>query len=88
VFSYVTTDEKGRPYFGRLSGLIRVSARLMGEPLRWGAASGELTDLLEDNGFRLLSPLERYDLRLRYLAPRGVDQPVGQMERFAVAEAV
>jgi hypothetical protein len=47
-----------------------------------------LTALLEANGFRLLSPPERYDLKVRYLAPRGIDQPVGQMERFAVAEAV
>lgn len=88
VFSYVTTDEKGRPYFGKLSGLIRASARLVGEPLRWGVGSGGLAALLEGNGFRLLGPPERHDLRLRYLAPRGIEEPVGEMERFAVAEAV
>ncbi len=88
VFSYVTTDEKGRPYFGRLGGLIRASARLAGEPLRWGIGNRELAPFLERNGFNLLGPPERFDLRLRYLLPKGIDQPVGQMERFAVVEVV
>jgi methyltransferase (TIGR00027 family) len=88
VFSYVTTDQRGRPYFGKLSWLIRASARLAGEPLRWGVAARELGPFFERNGFQLIGPPERFDLRRRYLSPKGIDEPVGQMERFAVVEAV
>ncbi|NIM52616.1 MAG: SAM-dependent methyltransferase [Gemmatimonadales bacterium] len=87
VFSYLRADQQGRPYMGRWSALSRLALRLVGEPLRWGAREGELDRILAAAGFRLLGPPERFDLRQRYLAPAGIDQPVGQVERFVVAEA-
>jgi methyltransferase (TIGR00027 family) len=86
VFSYIGADLKGRPYMGKLSGMIRASLVLVGEPLRWGVRDGELEPYLSRSGFRLAEPVERFDLGVRYLAPRGIEQQVGKMEQVAVAE--
>jgi methyltransferase (TIGR00027 family) len=88
IFSYVAADDRGRPYLGVLSGLIRVSLKLVGEPLRWAVRAGELESFLQRSGFRLAEPPARFDLQKRYLAPLGIDQTVGQIERFAVAEII
>lgn len=85
IFSYLLADESGRPLMGRLSGLSRLSLKLVGEPLRWGVQEGELETFLNGAGFRLLGPPGRYDLGERYLRPEGIDQAVGSVERFAVA---
>ncbi len=87
VFSYLTADERGRPEMGKLSVLSRQMLALMGEPLRWGVKEGELDGFLENEGFRVLEPSSRYDLGDRYLRPEGIDQVVGHVERFAVAES-
>lgn len=86
LFSYLMADDLGRPQMGRLSGLSRMSLRLAGEPLRWGIREGELESFLSSAGFSLQGPMERYDLGERYLRPDGIDLPVGQVERFAVAD--
>ncbi len=88
VFTYVMADDQGRPYLGPLSGFIRTSLKLIGEPLRWAVREGELVALLERTGFQLADEPERFDMQGRYLVPLGIDRPVGQMERFAVAEVV
>jgi methyltransferase (TIGR00027 family) len=86
VFSYIGADHKGRPYMGKLSGMIRASLALVGEPLQWGVRDGELEPFLDRSGFRLAEPAERFDLGGRYLTARGIEQHVGKMEQFAVAE--
>ena len=88
VFSYLLADDKGRPHMGRWSGLTRASLKLVGEPLRWAAYQSELPEFLDAAGFGLLTPPDGLDLRQRYLTPLGIQQPVGQTERFAVAESV
>ncbi len=86
VFTYVSPDDKGRPYLGRLGALTRGALKLIGEPLRWAVRGEELRGFLEQSGFCLLGPGDRFDLRQRYLVPAGIDQEVGRLERFAVAE--
>ncbi len=86
VFSYLTADQYGRPYMGRWSGLTRASLKLIGEPLRWCISEGGLERFLRDAEYQLLGPQGRYDFRARYLEATADDQPVGTVERFAVAE--
>jgi methyltransferase (TIGR00027 family) len=85
VLSYLLADSKGRPQLGRFSGLTRASLKFVGEPLKWCVYEQELPEFLGAAGFHLVSPGDRYDLRRRYLVPIGIAQPVGDMERFAVA---
>ena len=88
LFSYLTADDEGRPDMGRWSGVTRTSLKLLREPLRWCLPEGELEGFLGGAGYRLLGPKGRYDFKERYLTPAGIDQPVGTIERFAVAESV
>jgi methyltransferase (TIGR00027 family) len=86
IFSHLRADEKGRPYMGRLSGAVRTSLMLVGEPVRWGVRDGELEPFMKRSGFRLAGPPDRVDLGRRYLAPLGIEEAVGRIERFAIAE--
>lgn len=86
IFSYVRADKKGRPHMGRLSGVVRASLMLVGEPLRWGVRDGELEPFLEKSGFRLAGAPDRTDLGRRYLTSRGIDETVGKIEQFVIAE--
>ncbi len=88
VFTYLRADAAGRPTIGRLTGLLRLSLKLVGEPFRWGVQTGALEPFLERAGFRLSGPPERFDLRERYLVPKGIDQSVGKAELMAVAEVM
>ncbi len=89
LFTYVRRDRHGRIYLGKGSGLMRIGFELLGEPMRWGLRDGELESFLEHSGYRLLPPLERLDLRRRYLEPAGLgDKPLGGIELMAAAESV
>jgi len=88
IFSYVRADEKGRPHMGKLSGVVRASLVLVGEPVRWGVPDGELEPFMERSGFALAGPPDRVDLGRRYLNPLGIDEVVGRIEQFAIAEWV
>jgi O-methyltransferase involved in polyketide biosynthesis len=87
VFSYLAADSDGRPSMGKWSALSRLSLKIIGEPLKWGVREGELQGFVEGAGYRLLGPPERYDFRERYLVPLDIDQPVGTIERFSIAES-
>ncbi len=86
IMSYLAADKRGRPYMGKLGVLVRASLDFAGEPLRWALREGELQHFLEESGFRLAGQVDRVDLALRYLTPLGIDEQVGRVERFAVAE--
>ncbi len=87
VFTYLAIDRKGRPHVGRLSGLMRLTLRVIGEPLHWGTNPEHLEGFLEEHGFRVLSPRDRYDLRRRYLEPAGLgDMTEWGVEFLSVAE--
>ena len=74
VFTYVGTDGRGRPHLGRLSGVMRLALSMIGEPMRWSMDPDHLEGFLRENQFRVLSPPERHDLRLRYLEPAGLGE--------------
>ena len=71
---------------GRWGSLTRISLIIAGEPLRWAIPKGQMPTFLEQSGFRVLGPPERFDLRARYLEPEGIGEPVGAIEQLAVAE--
>lgn len=85
VFTYLRADERGKPSLGKL-GFIKVSLKLVGEPLHWAVGKEGLEPFLERAGCQLLGSPERFDLHRRYLEPAGLgDQPVGKIEQVAVA---
>ena len=53
AFSFVGTDEKGRPTAGRASWLFLPMLKLMGEPWLWGSEPGGLPEMLEPAGWHL-----------------------------------
>jgi hypothetical protein len=61
--------------------------RLSGEPFLWGVRDGELEPFLAAHGLELEGPLDRYDLRRRYLEPAGIGAsvPLSRIERLAIA---
>ena len=60
---------------------------MVGEPMLWGIADGELPGFLEGLGYRLAPPPERYDLRRRFLEPAGLgERGLGGVEFVAVAQ--
>lgn len=88
VFTYIKTDAKGQPTVGGLTKVLRVSLAIVGEPFRWGMQPQLLEAFLEQRGFRLCGPPNRFDLRSRYLIPSGIDQRVGDAELMGVAETL
>ncbi|HLT38767.1 MAG TPA: SAM-dependent methyltransferase [Enhygromyxa sp.] len=75
AFSYMKCDAHGRPYAGKVvSGITRLSLKLLGEALRFCVADErELAELLEPLGWRYRPDPGRFDLGTRYLAPAGFD---------------
>lgn len=75
AFTYMKCDAHGRPYAGKVvSGITRVSLKLIGEALRFCVADErELSELVEPLGWRYEPAPERFDLGTRYLAPAGMD---------------
>ena len=85
--TYLVPDAQGRPYVGKLGGIMRASLRLMGEPLRWATTPEGLATLLDATGFAMRDEPGRVDLRLRYLVPAGQgDLPLPDHERVLVAD--
>lgn len=89
IFTTLSCDDKNRVWAGKLSFLMRVSLRLMGEPWLWGIREQELGNLLERHSCRLESLPADEELRRRYLVPAGLgDEPLGNVERLAIAVTV
>ena len=89
VFTTMRCDDKNRIWAGKLSLLMRVSLRLMGEPWQWGIQDHELGHFLERHGYRLESSPGNNDLRRRYLVPVGLEaEPLGDVEQLAIAVTI
>ncbi len=75
AFTYMKCDAQGRPYAGKVvSGLTRVSLKLIGEALRFCVADErELAELVHPLGWRYEPAPDRFDLGTRYLVPAGLD---------------
>jgi methyltransferase (TIGR00027 family) len=88
LFTHLRTDESGRLYTGKNTGLMRASLALLGEPLQWGIGRDELGDFLKRRGFRWEQSPTPEELRRRYLEPVGLgEEIVGDFELMAVAVA-
>lgn len=89
LFSYVRRWSEGRLDLGKRSRLLSAVMKLAGEPIVWGLLEAELPGYLAGLGFRLGGGRERFDLRARYLEPVGLgDEPLGTLERVALAERI
>lgn len=86
VFCYAHLDEAGRVRIGKVTRLQGAAMKAYGEALRWGVREGELESFLEARSYRLFGSPERVDLAARYLAPAGLDGPLGGIEFVALAE--
>lgn len=85
-FTYTHVDETGRVRFGNVPRLQGTMLKVSGEGLHWGVREGELEAFLEARGCHLFNGPERTDLAARYLAPVGLDGPLGGIEFVALAE--
>jgi methyltransferase (TIGR00027 family) len=88
LFAYALQDETGRVRIGKVTRLQGAMMKASGEGLRWGVREGDLETFLEAQGYRPFGSPERVDLSERYLAPAGLEGPLGGIEFVALAEPV
>jgi len=86
LFCYAHVDETGRVRVGNATRFHTAAMKLYGEGLRWGIREGELEAFVEARGYRILDGPARADLCARYLAPVGLEGPLGGVELVALAE--
>jgi len=89
LLSYMNKHPDGSIDFGNMGRFGNAMMKAAGEPIVWGLRDEDVGGFLEQRGFRLTEPIERFDLRERYLVPAGLgDEPLGRLERLALAERV
>lgn len=89
LLSYMHKHPDGSLDLGKMGRLMGAGMKLSGEAIVWGLRDEDVAPFLDERGFQLAGPLEAFDLKQRYLVPAGMaDEPLGRLERLALAERV